>query len=148
MWGANLSFFLAVLRRRPDFAIGYIIVGLIILLAIFAPLIAPFDPIKADPKVAKADPKVAKADPKTGGSIAGPLLRRKVDKKPVTEKPFLPKDKVKPDPEPGGTPIYKKWWFWTAIGAAVVAGVVTGTAVVLSGDEGIPSGKGRVLIDF
>ncbi|MGI9451227.1 MAG: ABC transporter permease [Geminicoccaceae bacterium] len=51
MWGANLSFFLAVLRRRPDFAIGYIIVGLIILLAIFAPLIAPFDPIKADPSV-------------------------------------------------------------------------------------------------
>lgn len=44
-----LSFFLAVLRRRPDFALGYIIVGLIILAAIFAPLIAPFDPIKADP---------------------------------------------------------------------------------------------------
>ncbi len=49
--GGSLSFFLAVLRRRPDFAIGYIIVGLIILLAIFAPLIAPFDPIKANPSV-------------------------------------------------------------------------------------------------
>ena len=31
------------------FAAGYIIVGVIILMAIFAPLIAPFDPIKADP---------------------------------------------------------------------------------------------------
>src|SRR5262245_56337004 len=50
-WRRRLSFFLAVLRRRPAFAVGYIIVGLIILLAIFAPLIAPFDPIKADPKV-------------------------------------------------------------------------------------------------
>ena len=46
-----MSFFLAVLRRRPAFAVGYILVGLIILLAIFAPLIAPFDPIKADPSV-------------------------------------------------------------------------------------------------
>lgn len=51
MRGGSLSFFLAVLRRRPDFAIGYLIVGLIILLAIFAPLIAPFDPIKANPSV-------------------------------------------------------------------------------------------------
>ncbi|MCB1468954.1 MAG: hypothetical protein KDK08_17855, partial [Rhizobiaceae bacterium] len=37
-------FFLAVLRARPQFALGYGIVLLIILLAIFAPLIAPFDP--------------------------------------------------------------------------------------------------------
>ena len=44
-----IAFFLAVLRLRPMFAAGYIIVGVIILMAIFAPLIAPFDPIKADP---------------------------------------------------------------------------------------------------
>jgi len=46
VWAA---FFLAVLRQRPLFAAGYIIVGAIVLMAIFAPLIAPFDPIKADP---------------------------------------------------------------------------------------------------
>jgi peptide/nickel transport system permease protein len=50
-WRRRLSFFLAVLRRRPDFALGYIIVGLIFFVAIFAPLIAPFDPIRADPSV-------------------------------------------------------------------------------------------------
>lgn len=44
-----IKFFLAVLRLRPLFATGYIIIGTIILMAIFAPLITPFDPIKADP---------------------------------------------------------------------------------------------------
>lgn len=43
------SFFLAVLRTRPQFALGYGIVLLITLLAIFAPLIAPFDPEQANP---------------------------------------------------------------------------------------------------
>jgi len=37
-------------------------------------------------------------------------------------------------PSPGGqaeaAPVYKRWWFWTAIGAVVVGGVIT--AVVLS----------------
>jgi peptide/nickel transport system permease protein len=45
----KLRFFLAVLRARPQFALGYIIIGVIVLLAIFAPLIAPFDPVKANP---------------------------------------------------------------------------------------------------
>ena len=44
-----VAFFLAVLRRRPLFAVGYILIGTIIVLAILAPVIAPFDPIKADP---------------------------------------------------------------------------------------------------
>lgn len=42
-------FFLAVLRARPQFALGYGIVLTIVLLAIFAPLIAPFDPQQANP---------------------------------------------------------------------------------------------------
>jgi peptide/nickel transport system permease protein len=45
----KLSFFLAVLRARPQFALGYGIVLLIILLTVLAPLIAPFDPVQADP---------------------------------------------------------------------------------------------------
>ena len=35
------------------------------------------------------------------------------------------------------TPIYKKWWFWTGIGAVIVAGVVT--AVVLSSGTDRPA---------
>lgn len=42
-------FFLAVLRSNPSFALGYIIVALVCLIAVFAPWIAPYDPMNADP---------------------------------------------------------------------------------------------------
>ena len=45
----RLAFFFAVLRARPHFALGYLIIGTIVLLAVFAPWVAPFDPIQADP---------------------------------------------------------------------------------------------------
>jgi peptide/nickel transport system permease protein len=45
----RLLFFLAVLRARPNYALGYGIVTLVVLLAIFAPLVAPFDPVQANP---------------------------------------------------------------------------------------------------
>jgi tetratricopeptide (TPR) repeat protein len=32
-------------------------------------------------------------------------------------------------PPPPPPPIYQRWWFWTGIGAVVVGGVVTGTAI-------------------
>jgi peptide/nickel transport system permease protein len=47
-WEA-LRFFFSVLRARPSFALGYAIVLIVCLCAIFAPLIAPYDPIKAAP---------------------------------------------------------------------------------------------------
>ena len=46
---ARLAFFLAVIRARPQFALGYGIVALVALLALFAPFIAPFDPEQANP---------------------------------------------------------------------------------------------------
>ena len=46
----KFNLFIRVLKRRPDFMLGYIIVFLIIIIAIFAPLFAPFDPIKSDAK--------------------------------------------------------------------------------------------------
>jgi len=45
----RFSFFLAVLRARPPFALGYGIVLTVVLLAVLAPLIAPFDPRQANP---------------------------------------------------------------------------------------------------
>jgi peptide/nickel transport system permease protein len=45
----RLAFFFAVLRARPHFALGYAIIGLIVVLAVLAPLVAPFDPVQADP---------------------------------------------------------------------------------------------------
>jgi hypothetical protein len=28
-------------------------------------------------------------------------------------------------PQPAATPVYKRWWFWTGVGAVVVGGAVT-----------------------
>ena len=46
-----LRFLLAVLRARPLFALGYIIVLIVIVLAIFAPWIAPYEPEVANPPI-------------------------------------------------------------------------------------------------
>jgi peptide/nickel transport system permease protein len=47
----RLRFFLAFLRSRPSFAVGYAIVTAVIVIALFAPLIAPYGPVTADPSV-------------------------------------------------------------------------------------------------
>jgi tetratricopeptide (TPR) repeat protein len=50
-----------------------------------------------------------------------------------------------PGPVPtdtGHRPIYKKWWFWTAIGAVAVVGVV---AVAASGGSSAPTAPGSDL---
>lgn len=45
-----------------------------------------------------------------------------------------------PPPSPSDDqPIYTKWWFWTAVGGVVVAGLVT--ALVLSRDPSCPSDR-------
>jgi hypothetical protein len=42
-----------------------------------------------------------------------------------------------PPPEPAARPpIWKKWWFWTGIGAVVAVGVVAGVAVARRGQVG------------
>src|SRR5215470_18425437 len=46
----RLRFLFAVLRARPMFALGYGIVLLVILLGVFAPLIAPYPPEIANPE--------------------------------------------------------------------------------------------------
>ncbi len=50
-WRRRLRFFLAVLRARPSFALGYAIVTTVLVVALLAPWLAPFDPMKADPSV-------------------------------------------------------------------------------------------------
>ena len=48
-----------------------------------------------------------------------------------------------PDAPAESPPIYKRWWFWTAVGVAVVGGTV---AVVLAtrGNKDLPCESGRV----
>jgi peptide/nickel transport system permease protein len=47
----RLRFFLAVLRARPVFALGYAIVTLVVITGLLAPLMAPYGPMVADPNV-------------------------------------------------------------------------------------------------
>ncbi len=47
----RLRFFLAFLRSRPSFAVGYAIVTVVIVVALFAPWLAPYGPVTADPNV-------------------------------------------------------------------------------------------------
>ena len=47
----RLQFFIAFMRARPSFAVGYAIVTIVILVALFAPWLAPYGPMTADPTV-------------------------------------------------------------------------------------------------
>jgi len=47
----RLRFFIAFLRARPSFAVGYAIVAVVCLVALFAPWLAPYGPMTADPSV-------------------------------------------------------------------------------------------------
>jgi hypothetical protein len=96
-----------------------------------------------------------------------PVVEEKVETPPGSKslpskqpdpRPFLPSfetiggvEKKKPGEKlriSESGPIYKQWWFWTAVGVVVVGGV-TGLVVGLTDeDEGIPAGRGRVVIEF
>ncbi len=57
--GQRLRFFLAVLRARPAFAVGYAIVSMTVLIGIIAPWIVPYGPLVADPNVYLLPPYAA-----------------------------------------------------------------------------------------
>ena len=39
------------------------------------------------------------------------------------------------DPTPKATPVYKRWWFWTAVGVVVAGGAGTGIYLATRGDD-------------
>lgn len=47
----GIAFFLALLRARPAYALGYIIVATVVVLAVLAPWVAPYNPVQANPLV-------------------------------------------------------------------------------------------------
>ena len=52
-WRTDLGYWL---RRNPVTTVGVAVVGLLVLLAIFAPMLAPYDPYDTDPRVALQGP--------------------------------------------------------------------------------------------
>jgi hypothetical protein len=53
---------------------------------------------------------------------------------PVDPAPSSPQLVSVPAPEPARRPIYKRWWFWTGIGAVVAGGVVAAVMLTRSSD--------------
>ncbi|GGB09239.1 ABC transporter permease [Allosediminivita pacifica] len=73
---SRLRFARDVARVRPDFALGYVIVGLVCLLAIFAPWLSPYSPVSADPSAYLQPPSLAHplGTDNTGMDIATRLI--------------------------------------------------------------------------
>jgi hypothetical protein len=42
------------------------------------------------------------------------------------------------------TPVYKKWWLWTLVGAVVVGGVTAGA--VLGTQQNVPSSNSTIVV--
>ncbi len=47
---------------------------------------------------------------------------------------------------PGRRPVYRRWWFWTIIGVAVVGGAATGVAVGMSNQDELGNGDWNVRL--
>jgi tetratricopeptide (TPR) repeat protein len=66
---------------------------------------------------AKTNPPTSMEEPEKKITEAPPTQQQRAEEKKEPEKP---------------TPIYKKWWLWTAVGAGVVLIIVIPTAIVAS----------------
>ena len=66
-------------------------------------------------------------------------LQKTIDERQAVKPSPLPLPSPTPPPA-GPTPVYKKWWLWTAVGGAVAVGVVIGVvAGVTPNDARSPS---------
>ncbi len=95
------------------------------------------EPAVAKPLPADTEPLPAAAEPKAPAPAHAPPLRVE----PATQPTGGPAPPIAPMPVPE-TPIYQRWWFWTAIGGLVAtSAAVTATAAVLSSAQApLPTG--------
>lgn len=91
---------------------------------------------------------------KRAAAAAAAAAKPKPKPKPAVPAAALPKT-GKPDDKAGvgvhtkSTPVYKKWWFWTIVGVAVVGGgVAIGVAASSGGDDRVPQGPSYNSKDF
>jgi tetratricopeptide (TPR) repeat protein len=89
---------------------------------------------EASPAVPAA-PGAAEAPPAAAGAAAEPEVRPAPPPAVLVPAP-APEATLGASPAPAvpaPTPFYQRWWFWTAVGVAVVGGVVT--AIALQGPD-------------
>lgn len=79
--------------------------------------------------------------PDGGASPAQPPSTAEPAKEPVAE--------PAKEPVKESTPLYKKWWLWTAVGGGVLAIVVIGVAAGVAGrNPGLPDGVTKLTFTF
>ena len=86
---------------------------------------APAPPAASPPAAPPARPPVAFAPPPASPDPALP-----------TPSPALTAAVTAPAPEPESPSIFKRWWFWTAVGAVVLGGVVITAGAMKSNQVG------------
>ncbi len=105
---------------------------------------APESPGRADVEAELAAVKAKVAELRQAKVRAEVAARKALASAPASaaappRPPPLVEDPV-PPPRPARTPIYKRWWFWSLIGAAVVGGTVGAIAATTGGSSRMPSG--------
>ena len=92
-----------------------------------APSRAPYVPIPVSPRAPEsaAAPSLAASEPTPPASLSSPA-------------PSLTNEVVLTTTPSEPAPVHKRWWFWTAIGGAIVLGVVVTGVALASGDETQP----------
>ncbi len=110
----------------------------------------PTRPPPADTKVAPLDEPTRSEPPKSEPPKAEPTKAEPTE----PSQPKLAASTDKPATSDGAkTPIYKKWWLWTIVGAVVVVGVGVGVGVALSSGPSFKEnfaeiGPGKALVQF
>jgi ribosomal protein S20 len=79
---------------------------------------------EAAPAATLTPPPVEKPVTSPGSAAPLPVSAAPIPA-PVDSTTVLTTVPAAPEPADAGQPIYKKWWFWTGVGAVVVAGTVT-----------------------
>ncbi|HJX66909.1 MAG TPA: tetratricopeptide repeat protein [Polyangia bacterium] len=107
-----------------------------------APPLVPAEATAAGPSSA-APPAAAPAPaaPAPAMPVAIPLPS------PVESTTTLTTAPAAPEPASAGQPIYKTWWFWTGVGAVVVAGTVTAILFAYRPSSSACSGTGLSCVE-
>jgi tetratricopeptide (TPR) repeat protein len=102
--------------------------------------------VRAEKEVATKPPNSAEPAPPPPKVDAPPQQQPKVDAPPQPKAEAVPV--VVSEAPPAKTPLYKKWWLWTAAGGVVVAGVVIAVAIVASAPHDAARPPGALTVSF
>jgi hypothetical protein len=82
----------------------------------------------------------------SGTSATGDATMRSAQTNPSSG--TLTSASAPPEPDRTTSPFYKKWWFWTGVGAVVVAGTVTAFLVAHGSGDSRCNGIGPNCVEF